>query len=160
MGGHNAGVPSNVIWSYAPGHASRVWADLPAGVRYAAAAASAHTLYVVGGLTATGVTNQAIAFNLKTRKMTMLPPYPVALQYAEAIVIDHTLVVAGGQTAAGWTRAVYWYQSASRTWRQAPDLPSPAGYGALVPTPSGGAAWVGGQGPSGALDTIWTISMR
>lgn len=158
IGGHDSGAPSATIWSYAPYQPAHVWAHLPVGVRYAAVAHDNATLYAVGGLTAANsYSTQAVSFNLRTGHMTSLPPYPLAVQYAEAVVIHHVLLVAGGETRAGWTRAAYWYDAAQHVWRPAPALPAARGYGALVNTPDGGAAWLGGEGPTGASRTIWTI---
>ncbi|NMP22103.1 Kelch repeat-containing protein [Sulfobacillus harzensis] len=161
VGGHNLGAPSNTIWSYSPGQPAHVFARLPQGVRYAAVARSAHTLYVVGGLTASGsYTNDAEAYNLKSGSMTSLPPYPLAMQYAEAAVVGGRLLVAGGQTASGWTSQAYWYNADLHRWQAAPSLPEPAGYGALVSTSAGQALWVGGEGPQGALNSLWTIRLQ
>lgn len=158
VGGHDSGAPSSTIWAYNPVHRITVWAHLPVGVRYAAVARDSHMLYSIGGLTAAGVTRQAVAYNLKTGKMTKLPPYPMAIQYAEATVIGGHLVVAGGKTASSWTNAVYWYNAAKRRWMRAPSMPAPAGYGALVAISPTQAVWLGGEGPSGTLDVVWRVS--
>jgi hypothetical protein len=157
IGGHNTGAPSNTIWSYTPGHPVTVWGHLPEGVRYPAEAASGGTLYVIGGLSASGPTNQAVAYNLKTKAMLRLPPYPISVQDAEACVLDGRLVVAGGETDAGWISAVYWYDAAKKQWKSGPALPVAGGYGALIALPSGTAVWLGGASPAGAVDAVWTI---
>ena len=158
VGGHDSGAPSSTIWVYNPGHPTKVWAHLPIGVRYAAVARDSHMLYSIGGLSAAGVTRQAVAYNLATGKMTKLPPYPMAVQYAEAAVIGGHLVVAGGKTASNWTNAVYWYNSLKHRWVSAPAMPAPAGYGALVAISPTQAVWLGGEGPSGTLDVVWRVS--
>ncbi len=158
LGGHDAGAPLSTIWAYNPARPITVWAHLPVGVRYPAVARDSQMLYSIGGLSATGVTRQAVAYSLKTGKMTKLPPYPLAIQYAEAAVIGGHLVVAGGKTASNWTNAVYWYNTAKRRWMRAPSMPSAAGYGALVAISPTQAVWLGGEGPSGTLDVVWRIS--
>lgn len=158
IGGHDQGAPSSAIWSYVPGQPVRVFAHLPEGVRYAAAAAYHGTLYVIGGLNGNAQpTNQAVAYHLASHQMVRLPPYPIPVQHAEATVIDGTLVVAGGQTDAGWISAVYWFDSHTHRWVSGPSLPEPAGDGALLTLSHGMAVWLGGDGPSGPTGSIWTI---
>lgn len=158
IGGANTGAPSNTIWSYTIGKPVTVWGHLPIGIRYPAVASNASTLYVVSGLSVNGPSNQAVAYNLRTHKMTKLPPYPVSVEHAEATVINHTLVVAGGETDAGWITAVYWYDAAQKAWKPGRPLPQASGSGALVTLPSGIGVWIGGQSPSGSMATIWTIT--
>lgn len=157
VGGHDAGAPSDTIWSYAPGKPVTVWGHLPTGVRYPAVAADGSTLYVIGGLAASGPSDQAVAYNLQTGKMRRLPKYPVSIEHAEAAMVANHLVVAGGETNAGWIDAVYWYDAAKKVWKPGPSLPEPGGYGAFLTLPSGEGLWLGGQSPSGAMDVIWTI---
>lgn len=157
IGGWDSTLPSNTIWSYQPGHPVTVWGHLPVGVRYAAVASTATTLYIVGGLSANGTSDQAVAYNLATKKITALRPYPVSVEHAEATVIDNHLVVAGGETNAGWIDAVYWYDAAKNAWKTGPTLPEPGGYGAFLTLPSGTGLWMGGDSPSGTMDVVWTI---
>lgn len=157
IGGHASGTPSATIWSYVPSKAAAVFGHLPTGVRYPAAAYTPRTLYVIGGLTSAGVTHQAVAYNLATGKMTVLPPYPLAVQYAEAAIIGHRLVVAGGKTNAGWTSAVFWYDAARKVWKRGPSLPKPVGYGAFLTMAPTTGVWLGGEGDKGEMNVIWTI---
>ena len=157
IGGHNLGAPSNTIWSYTPGKPVTVWGHLPIGVRYPAVARGGNTLYVIGGLSESGTSNQAVAYNLSTGKMIKLPAYPVSVQHAQATIIANHLVVAGGETDAGWIPAVFWYDAGKKAWKAGPSLPEPGGYGAFLTLPSGAGIWLGGQSPSGAMDAVWTI---
>lgn len=161
IGGHDTGAPSNIIWRYRVSQPARIFAHLPAGVRYAAVASGTHHLYVVGGLLANGTyTNNADVYNLRTGTMTRLPPYPLHVQYAEATLVGGRLLVAGGQTASGWTNQAFWFNRRTNTWNPAPALPAPRGYGALLAISGHRALWLGGEGPQGAADNVWTLRLK
>lgn len=154
IGGHNIGSPSTTIWIYQPDRPARALATIPMGVRYPAVAVSGSTLYVVGGYLASGAyTNQALAVNIKTGHVTELAPYPLSLQYAMGATYHGHVVVAGGQTASGWTAASYRWSSSKHRWITMPALPTPRGYGAMVAYQDG-LVVIGGEGTSGALDSI------
>lgn len=155
VGGQSNRGLSSAIWDYAPHQAASLWAHLPTSVRNPAVARGSHFLYVVGGLSPTGVTRQAVRYNLQSKQMTVLAPYPLATEAAEAAVVSHTLVVAGGSTPSGYTQQVFWYDAKTNSWRASTSLPSSLSDGCLLAAPHHRLLWIGGESPSGALDNIW-----
>ena len=158
VGGHGNGVPSNLVWRYTVGRGAVIFTRMPLGVRYAACARWRTTLYVVGGLTTNGPTRQAVQINLKTGQLQRLMPYPMALQYAEAFTLNGTLWVAGGRTSKGWTRVTYFWDGSGQRWMKGPNLPEPAGYGAVVSLTGHQELWIGGRTTGRSLNVVWRFT--
>lgn len=159
VGGHGAGAPSRIVWRYKLGGRAVIFTRLPIGVRYAAVAGWQGIAYVVGGLAADGVTNQAVEINLTTGQEHSLPPYPEAIQYAEAFVLKGTLWVAGGRSAQGWTQETYRWDPTHHTWVKGPLLPMAAGYGAVAAVNAHQVLWIGGRTSGHPINAVWKFTL-
>lgn len=158
VGGHGDGAPSAVVWQYRPGYTAVPFARLPAGVRYAAVAVNGRTLWVVGGLTASGATNRAWTVNLVTGQISAVVPFPYPVTHAEAAFFDGRLTVAGGYGPDGPTAKTWMWNAGKDRWQAGPPLPQPLADGSLVPY-ANRLWWIGGVSSSGrAVSAIYRLT--
>jgi N-acetylneuraminate epimerase len=113
---------------------------LPVPLAYPAIAQGDDVIFVAGGETADGLTNDCFTLQYEPRTSLLLikhlPPLPVPTAYASAFVSGDTLMVAGGENSEGTTNKV-WILNINDTtagWQQAPSLPQAVSFATLAVT--------------------------
>jgi hypothetical protein len=129
----------------------QLFAVLPEGLRYTAAATVGGALYLAGGLTPTGDTN-AIVKVVKGRA-EVVGHLPVPLQYAGAFAYGGRLYVVGGEDQTQLLHTVYSFNPADDSLRLVLRLPLPYAYGYLFPTKAGRIYLVDGLAQPGQAGT-------
>ena len=69
-----------------------------------AVALLANKIFLIGGFTLTGVTDQVVAFDLATGSWETHSPLPHPLHHTAAVVVNGKLYVIGGFTSSTWSR--------------------------------------------------------
>jgi N-acetylneuraminic acid mutarotase len=110
--------------------------ELPVAWTHGALAASAGTLYLLGGLEGETFVARGEAFVLgpDDDAWRELPPLPDGQERGAAAVVvapPHIFLI-GGSSTAGALASVIDYSIASGTWTQLPDLPSPRSHAAAM----------------------------
>ena len=113
-------------------------ARLPVAVRSPAVALLRHTLYVVGGATANGLSKQTFAVDVDTGAVTTLEDLPQPVEQAVLLVSGTKLYLLGGLTAAGKaTATIVAIDPATGQATRAGRMPAPMAGAAAVATASG-----------------------
>jgi hypothetical protein len=113
-------------------------ARLPVAVRSPAVALLRHTLYVVGGATANGLSKQTFAVDVDTGAVTTLDDLPQPVEQAVLLVSGTKLYLLGGMTASGKASpAIVAIDPATGQAAPAGRMPTPMAGAAAVPTTSG-----------------------
>src|ERR1019366_6103039 len=92
-------------------------ASLPTPTLNAASAVVANILYIFGGSTSSGITNEVWAYNPKTNTWATKTAIPTARQGAVAVVENNIVYVIGGNTAStNRLSTVESYDPATNDW--------------------------------------------
>ncbi len=100
-GGWTGSLYGTAVIRFTPGSDPTTVVRLPTGVRAPGVAVIGQTLYVVGGLTATGLSRTVYAVNLKQSTVRALGKLPYGVSRPLVAVAKGQLVVFGGKGAAG-----------------------------------------------------------
>lgn len=153
-GGYDGLTDSLDVLSLSPGATAwRTRAVLPAGMRYAAAAALADRLYLFGGLTPAGLSDAIWRVDLVTGGVRRVGTLPEAADYMAAAVVRGRIFVLGGATAAGDLSTVWRFDPASGRLAPAGQLPGGRAYGAAAAL-AGRVYYVGGESAGRALAQV------
>jgi N-acetylneuraminic acid mutarotase len=137
----------------------RVAARLQVPVRYAAVAGDGGEIWMFGGQTPSGATNDMQRISPATGQATVAGHLlPAPLQGAAAIVLDGQIYVAGGVAAGATSQRVYRFDPATSSVRVAGQLPVPVAYAAGVV--AGGVGYlIGGEDGPRAVPTVTTLRL-
>jgi N-acetylneuraminic acid mutarotase len=160
VGGYDGTRPLDTILAWRPGHATRMVARLPEGLRYAAVAFAGNRLIIAGGTAGAGqtVSNAIFSFDPATGALAQIGRLPVALTHASAASLyGQVLVVGGRRTLSGdESNAILAIDPATGRVRQAGRLPAPLSDAAAAA--SGGRIVVaGGRSPAGTQRAIIAV---
>jgi len=158
IGGYDGAAPDPAVLATTDGRHFRAAATLRVPVRYAAAAAGADGIWVVGGQAASGTTDVIQRVNPADGKTAVTGHLPVPLQGAVALSLDGRIYVAGGEAAGAASRVVYRFDPATSRVTPAGVLPVPVAYAAGAV--AGGAAYlVGGEDGRRAVPAVTTLRL-
>ena len=141
IGGFDGNNPRAEIYTTADGHAFHTVASLPQGLRYPAVTAVGSTIVIAGGQTATGRSDEVLAFDTTTSTVRKLCGLTAPVSEASGFTLGDTAYVAGGRNAGGHAVAtVTAIDPSTGEIRLAGRLPRPiadasavaVGHGALV----------------------------
>ena len=140
--------------------------DLPVAWTHAALAASAGTLYLLGGLEGAAFTPRGEAFALDPGADAWrdLPPLPPGLERGAAAVVTsppHVYLIGGAAAGTAALASVLDYNLATGEWTQLPDLPSPRSHAAAMRRADGTLIVAGGLAhETGApLDEVYALPL-
>lgn len=139
----------------------RVLPSMPTARGDAAAAATRHRIFVIGGYDPTHALSTVEVLNLRTHRWHSAPPLPEPRAGAAAVAFHHRIYVIGGydrQDEAVGTVEVY--NTRTRHWSSGPSMDVPRGN--LRATIAHGRAYaVGGGDTSGApLRAVEVLALR
>ena len=158
IGGYDAGAPDPAVLATTDGRHFRAAAMLRVPVRYTAAAAGADGIWVFGGQTASGTTDDIQRINPAAGTTAVTGHLPVPLQGAVAISLDGQIYVAGGEAAGTVSRTIYRFDPATSRVTPAGVLPVPVAYAAGAVT--GGVAYlVGGEDGHHVVPAVSTLRL-
>ena len=136
----------------------RVAARLPVPVRYAATTAAGGLIWVFGGETANGATDDIQRVDPATGRAAVVGDLPQPVQGAAAIGLGGRIYVAGGATAQGTSRTVFGFDPGSLRVSVSGELPVPAGYAGAAVT--GGVGYlVGGEDGTHPVPAVTTFRL-
>ena len=151
VGGFDATNFRTEILSWRPGETTyQVAGHLPAGLRYAAVAASDGQLLIFGGVTVNGVSNAILRFDPASGSVTRLGSMPVAAEYMSAAPAPRNgaIWVMGGFTHNGPLADIWSWTAGATSLTRLAALPASQYYGAAVAI--GSSVYVlGGKAPDG-----------
>ncbi len=154
IGGWDGVAANRTIWRTTDGRRFSAAGHLPAGLRYAAAAAAGSTIVVAGGEVNDRPVATVYAFDTTTGRVRRLPDLPDPVGHAAAFSAGGVVYLLGGMDAAGaavsTVTAVDPFAGTVTPERQ---LPTPVSDGAVATT-RGGAVLVGGWRGGHALDQV------
>ena len=103
-----------------------------------------NNIYVVGGFTQNGISNQVEVLDGETKKWSVVAPLPRPLHHTTASAVNGKLYVIGGFTSGMWTpvRNTYEYNPKKDVWTEKASMPTKRG--ALAATVIGGKIFVVG----------------
>lgn len=134
------------------------WASsrpMPEGHMGRAAVAVGLDIYVLGGETAEGVTDQVQVFNTADRTWRRVTNKPTAVSSTTAAELFGEIYVPGGTLAdGGSTDIVEAYSPSQNAWRRIAPLPQPLA-GALTVAHGGYLYVLGGRNADGVQDTVY-----
>jgi DNA-binding CsgD family transcriptional regulator/N-acetylneuraminic acid mutarotase len=120
-----------------------------------AVAAVGLDVYVIGGETETGITDEVRVFETQARAWRRATAKPTAVGETTADVLFGEIYVPGGLTADGQpTDVVEAYSPSQDAWRLIASLPQPVA-GGLAIAEGGFLYFFGGRNETGALDTAY-----
>lgn len=109
VGGFDGANWKNTILAWRPGSQPTVAAQLPVGLRYAATAAAAGRLIIIGGSTPTRASDAIYSFNPETGQVRHIGTLPEPITHGGAATLGSTVYLVGGrgdalnaQTARVW----------------------------------------------------------
>ena len=136
-------------------------ARLPEPRAAAAAAVAAGRLYVVGGVATRGtLARGTLVLDLATGRWSRAPG-PIAREHLAVVGAGGRVFALGGRSA-GYdtnTRAFEVYDPRTRRWGRLPRLPGARG-GTGAAVVSGRIVSVGGEAPSGTIETVYAFDLR
>jgi len=101
-------------------------AALPEGRSRLALASYGMVLYVIGGETSTGFTDQVSVYDPRSNGWLPGPRKPTAVSNASAVFLNDRIYVPGGTTASGGvTNVLELYDPTTETWEARTSLPAP-----------------------------------
>jgi hypothetical protein len=161
VGGFNGSAMTPDVLATVDGLSFRPVADLAVPVRYAAVAALANTLWVVGGVTSTSEggtpteTDVVQKVNLLTGQVTVTGRLAQPLGHATALVLDGQIFVLGGRSGTAPSAVIWRLDPTSGVLAPAGQLPGPVSDAGSV-TVGGVGYLVGGEvtGPAEPLNTV------
>jgi hypothetical protein len=172
VGGGNGTTPDPDVLATVDGTHFTVVRALPVPVLDPAVAVLGHTLYVFGGVAATGHPVDTIqTVNLVTHRTTDNGRLPEPLSASAAFVLNGNILVAGGDTVgpatatttAGATPSsvttVWWFDPLRDTARSVAQLPVAVSHAGLAL--DGGTAWlVGGESNGTPVASAQSVALR
>jgi hypothetical protein len=164
VGGFNGSEMTPDVLATVDGLSFRPVAELAVPVRYAAVAALANTLWVVGGVTSTSEngtpteTDVVQKVNLLSGQVIVTGRLPEPLGHATALILDGQIFVLGGRSGSVPSAAIWRLDPTSGVLAPAGQLPGPVSDAGSV-TVGGVGYLVGGEvtGPAEPLDTVVTL---
>lgn len=134
--------------------------ELPEGLRYAAVAANGSDVYVVGGRTPVGDTNQVYRIDLGSGRVTRLATLPYPVEKAAVACFDGHLLIAGGLVHGQAVRRLLWVDVNRGQVQSLGALPTPLadmGYTCV----QNHLILAGGEDERGAAQSsIWIVSVH
>lgn len=155
-GGGRGGVPDPFVLATRDGTHFSVLGRLRVAVRYPAADAAGGRLYLFGGATATGSTDEIQAIDPATGAVQIVGRLPYPLAQAAAFTLGGRVLIAGGMRGSRPSSAILAFDpTTARTSvvGQLPEAVASAGVAVLGDT----AYLVGGETGSAFLDTVIAV---
>jgi hypothetical protein len=162
VGGYTGVRWLNTILAFRPGHAARIVARLPVGIRYAAVATAGSSLVIAGGTLPDGSASRTVyLFDSGRGSVRRLATLRLPTTHAAAATLGRTVFVIGGRgTRAGSARdGIVAIDARTGRTRPAGSLRSSRSDLAAVATKRG-ILIAGGMTPSGATDAIGLLVER
>ncbi len=159
FGGYTGHSVTRSILAFTPPDHVRQVARLPVGLRYAAAAALHGRIYLAGGLSSAGLTDEVLRFDPASGRVTSLDALPSPLMYATLWATAGHLVLLGGRTPTGFTDRTWLVNPATGHLTPLAPLNSARGYAMLAPLGAHRALLMGGRSDGRYLDTILTLKL-
>jgi N-acetylneuraminic acid mutarotase len=160
FGGYTGADFLDTIVAYTPGAAPRVVAHLPQGLRYAAVAVVNHDRIVIAGGTLTdGASDQILAFDPRTGRVTSLGRLPTELTHSSAVFLDGRVILIGGrrQLTGDQTASIYAVDPVRGAVTVVGHLPQPLS-DAAVAFSRGRIIVAGGDNGNGAQTAILALT--
>lgn len=156
VGGGAGGRADARVLATSDGVHFRLVARLPVAVRYAAVAAVAGTVFVIGGAASTGDVGTIQTIDVAAGTARIVGRLPMTLSHATALTIGGSIVVAGGRHAGRALDAVLTIDPTTFAVRAVARLPQPMSdaAGAVV----GGVGYLIGGEAARPLSTIVSIT--
>ena len=101
VGGYTGSRFASAVLRYDGSGRTSTAARLPAGLRYAGVAALGGTIYVAGGLTTAGESNDVFAVDPRAHTVRRVGKLPSPVAYGALVAFDGALYLVGGKTSAG-----------------------------------------------------------
>jgi N-acetylneuraminic acid mutarotase len=157
VGGYDGTTIDPRVLATTDGSHFRVTARLPVPVRYPAVAAAGGMIWVFGGQSATGPTEDIQRIDPATGQAAVAGHLPQPVQGAAALSLGGELYVAGG-TGSATSAAVYRFDPGTSRITAAGELPVPVGYaGAAV---AGGVGYlIGGEDGQRVVPAVTTFRL-
>ncbi len=157
VGGYDGSTRNTGVLETADGSHFTTVAQLPSGVRYAAAAGLGSTLYVFGGERNGSPTAAIQAVNVQTGRARTAGSLPLPLERASAFVLGGRVFIAGGRSGTGPSADIWRFDPATGRVTPAGRLPfGVADAGAAVVGKT--AYLIGGDAPQ-ALDSAFRLRL-
>jgi len=166
-GGFNGNRLTPYVLSSSDGDVFHIAGTLARAVRYPALTTLGHSVFLIGGSTAstessaTGQVDLIQRFDADTNSSAVVGHLPHPLAHASAFVLSGELFVAGGVVGRQAQTGIYRVDTSSGTVTVVASLPGPRSDAAAVVV--GDTAWlVGGEagGPAAPLDTIVRVQLQ
>jgi len=149
VGGWNGSATNRAVYAVRSNGRVAVAGRLPLGLRYAAVGTLTGRVIVAGGELASGApSDQAYAFDARSKATSRLPDLPVATDHAAGIVINGTFYVLGGLRDGSPSNALLAWRPGQRRWRSAGRLKHPLADAAAASI-GGEIALAGGRDAAG-----------
>lgn len=155
-GGGRGGVPDPVVLDTRDGTRFSVLGRLRVAVRYPAADAAAGRLYLFGGATASGSTDEIQAIDPATGAVQIVGRLPYPLAQATAFTLGGRVLIAGGMRGSRPSSAILAFDPATGRTSVVGQLPE-AVASAAVAVIGDTAYLVGGETGSAFLDTVIAV---
>lgn len=156
VGGGAGGAADPRILATSDGAHFRLVARLPVAVRYAAVAAVAGTVFVIGGAASSGDVATIQAIDVAAGTARVVGRLPMTVSHATALTIGGSIVVAGGRRAGRALDVVLAIDPTTLAVRTGARLPQPMSDAAGVVV--GGVGYLVGGEAARPLGTIVTIT--
>jgi N-acetylneuraminic acid mutarotase len=159
VGGYDGQQALDTILAWRPGEDPRIVGRLPAGLRYAAVAATSSKVIIAGGSTATGASRAILSFDLSSGRVTQIGSLPHPLTHSSAASLGDVVYLIGGRGSAldSQTSAILAINPDSGRVRQAGTLAYPLSDAALA-TAGGHIVLAGGQSTSATQSSIFELT--
>jgi N-acetylneuraminic acid mutarotase len=157
VGGYDGISPQRIIYSTKDGRHFRRAGVMPVGLRYAAAAATASTVIIAGGVTSGGPSDRILSFDPASGRVRTIGHLPRPLGHAVAFSLSGAVYVAGGTGASGSPlRGIEAVDPTTGEVRAAGHLP--AGLSDAAARVIGEEAWVIGGWRGGPVSDVLVLT--
>jgi hypothetical protein len=159
LGGYDGSQTPTTMLRTTDGTHFSVLGRLPAGVRYAGAARTGSTVWVLGGEVAQHELTEVYRVDTATGQVRTVGHLPGPLGHEVVVPVGQRLLVLGGRTAVhSTTAAMWWFDTVTHRWSRAGRLPEPVADSAAVVR--GNQAWLlGGEAPD-FTDAVVQVSWQ